>query len=157
EAGRLLLEAREVVPHGGWLPWVRALGMTVRTAQRYMQLARLPADKSDTVAHLVIKAALAEIAQRATPLELLRDVDELVDQAVELRSWTVTATGLERGKLLAQSILHMEKVIDAMILHKKAELAQFRATHPAARGERLMRGEATDRDLAACARLIEQG
>ena len=156
EAGRLLIEARAAIPHGGWLAWVRDLGMTVRTAQRYMQLARLPADKSDTVAHLGIRAALAEIAQRATPLEILREVDELLDQAVELHA-RLPATELERGALLGQSIRLSEQIIDALTLHKKTELAWFREQLPTALAGHLINGTPTERDLARLQRMLEQG
>jgi len=53
------------VPHGGWLPWLAEVGLSPRTAQRYMRLATLPADKYDTVTHLGIAAALDAIATHA--------------------------------------------------------------------------------------------
>jgi hypothetical protein len=157
EAGRLLIEARATIPHGGWLAWIRDLGMTARTVQRYMQLARLPADKSDTVAHLGIKAALAEIAQRATPLEISREVDELLDQEDELRTRLAPATGLERGALLGQSIRVWGSIIDALTLHKKAELACFRDQFPASLAGRLLTGKTTERDLDRLQCMIERG
>jgi hypothetical protein len=41
EAGRLLLEAKSAVGHGGWLPWLKEnCGLSERTAQVYMRLAR---------------------------------------------------------------------------------------------------------------------
>ena len=41
DAGRLLLAAKAALPHGGWLPWLRAeLECSERTAQLYMRLAR---------------------------------------------------------------------------------------------------------------------
>src|SRR5262249_45125060 len=60
EAGTLLLEARATVPHGAWQSWVRELGISARTAQGYMQLARVPESKTATVAHLGLRAALRE-------------------------------------------------------------------------------------------------
>lgn len=38
--GGWLIEAKAMVPHGRWLPWVRRLGLTPRTAQNYMAVAR---------------------------------------------------------------------------------------------------------------------
>src|SRR5262245_48735233 len=38
EIGELLVEAKEHVGHGEWLPWLRKeLSMSTRTAQRYMK------------------------------------------------------------------------------------------------------------------------
>lgn len=45
--GRLLLEAKEQVSHGGWEAWVEARGIKMRSAQRYITLA-----KSDNLTHL---------------------------------------------------------------------------------------------------------
>ena len=40
-AGRLLLRAKAALPHGAWLPWLRAhVACAERTAQLYMRLAR---------------------------------------------------------------------------------------------------------------------
>jgi|HubBroStandDraft_6_1064221.scaffolds.fasta_scaffold03971_13 hypothetical protein len=63
EAGKLLIEAKAALPHGQWLPWLRDIGLSPRTAQRYMQLALVPADKYVTVADLGIKRALEAIAE----------------------------------------------------------------------------------------------
>jgi hypothetical protein len=157
EAGQLLLEARESVPHGGWLPWVRGLGITVRTAQRYMQLARLPDAKSATVAHLGIKAALAEIAHHATPLALLHDVDELVDRATELqdRIDAVDPHSMERVVLLADAIRLSERIIDGMVVQKRAALHWFRELFGDT-GRRLICNRPNDRDIAILKRLIAE-
>jgi hypothetical protein len=40
EAGRLLAEAKEAVPHGGWADYVSGCGMPTRTASLYMRLHR---------------------------------------------------------------------------------------------------------------------
>ena len=40
EAGRLLAEAREAVPHGGWGDYVASCGIADRTASSYMRLYR---------------------------------------------------------------------------------------------------------------------
>jgi hypothetical protein len=70
EAGTLLLEAKESVPHGGWLAWLHEVGISARTAQGYMQLARVPESECATVAHLGLRAALSEISTpRVHPLD----------------------------------------------------------------------------------------
>src|SRR5262249_55622398 len=56
-AGKLLLEAKIAVPHGGWSEWVAAnLRVSERTAQVYMQLAReYPQGLADTSMTAAIK------------------------------------------------------------------------------------------------------
>jgi hypothetical protein len=56
-AGHKLIEARALVEHGAWLPWLREhCALADRTAQLYMQLARRGV-KSATVAVLGLKGA----------------------------------------------------------------------------------------------------
>jgi hypothetical protein len=59
ECGRLLKEAKALVPHGEWLPWLSEhTEVSERSSQRYMQIAdnwsaiQLEIGKSDTVADL---------------------------------------------------------------------------------------------------------
>jgi hypothetical protein len=63
EAGRKLIEARIMIPHGQWEPWLAANvpTMSARTARRYMTLARSGLEIGH-VADLGINAALREIA-----------------------------------------------------------------------------------------------
>jgi hypothetical protein len=69
EAGLLLLEARELVAHGDWLPWLRANCPYIgpRQAQTYMRLARyrhrLEALKNESAAYLTIAAAEALVGR----------------------------------------------------------------------------------------------
>jgi hypothetical protein len=56
-AGELLLEAKALIPHGQWLPWLREHAyIPERTAQRYMKIAPWAADKSDKMADLTADA-----------------------------------------------------------------------------------------------------
>jgi len=67
DAGTRLIEAKSLLnSHGLWLPWLKETGVSPRTAQDYMRLARLTEDKYATVAHLGIRKALAEIANSRT-------------------------------------------------------------------------------------------
>lgn len=67
KAGHLLIEAKATLGHGEWLPWLRAnLGMSERTAQGYMRLARSGL-KSATVADLGLRATLARVGRRKAP------------------------------------------------------------------------------------------
>jgi hypothetical protein len=73
-AGDILIEAKAQLKHGQWLPWLKTSGVSERTAQRYIRLARCRADieaKSDTVSDLGVTGALAMLAVR-------RDVDDPV-------------------------------------------------------------------------------
>jgi hypothetical protein len=62
-AGKLLLEAKELVAHGEWLPWLQANQIGARQAQTYMRLARnrhrFDAIKNESAAYLTIAAAEA--------------------------------------------------------------------------------------------------
>jgi hypothetical protein len=81
ECGRLLLEAKTAVAHGDWLAWLAEhTTVTSRQSQRYMRLGReLAADpvKYDTVSHLTLSGALAQLASPRTrippPLDLAGD------------------------------------------------------------------------------------
>jgi hypothetical protein len=57
EAGHALIEAKELVDHGGWLPWLREnCALADRTARLYMQVARSGVN-SATLANLGLQAA----------------------------------------------------------------------------------------------------
>ena len=60
-AGELLLRAKIRVGHGGWLRWMREnISFSARTAQLYMQLARLVPD-AQRVAHLPLRRTVLEL------------------------------------------------------------------------------------------------
>ena len=59
EAGLMLIEAKALLPHGAWLPWLSTrFEMKGRTAQAYMQLARDP--NPQRVADLPLRVALKQ-------------------------------------------------------------------------------------------------
>lgn len=62
-AGKLLIEARQKVGHGKWYKWLRANDIGIRTAQVYMQVAKIITElgeaKSAESADLTIQSALA--------------------------------------------------------------------------------------------------
>jgi hypothetical protein len=68
QAGDMLLEAKEQVGHGEWLPWLKAnFPFSDRTARLYMQLARKRVNveaKMATVADLSLREAVDEITER---------------------------------------------------------------------------------------------
>ena len=69
--GRVLLEAREIADHGGWIPFLGDAGIPARTAQDYMQVARYAGDCP------VKYAAAAYLGIRHT-LEFLRARDRAI-------------------------------------------------------------------------------
>lgn len=74
EAGAMLIEAKGIAGHGNWLPWLAEnCGMSERTAQGYMKLARLDEVKAQRVAYLPLRAALREIA-KPDALELFKKI-----------------------------------------------------------------------------------
>lgn len=86
-AGELLLEAKEQVPHGEWLPWLEEhCGVTPRSAQGYMRLARHRAElegKYEThVSHLTVREALNALAAPTIAISSL-ETEEARSAAVE--------------------------------------------------------------------------
>ena len=74
EAGERLIEAKALVAHGQWLPWLKELcDLSERSAQAYMRLARhkdVVNTKSAAVADLTMRAAVAEITEPKWPDKL---------------------------------------------------------------------------------------
>jgi hypothetical protein len=68
-AGDLLTEAKAIIRHGDWLPWLKAnCEVSERTARLYMRLARNRSEieaKTATVADLNLRGALALISPPA--------------------------------------------------------------------------------------------
>jgi hypothetical protein len=76
-AGELLLEAKDQIPHGQWLPWLEQhCGVTPRAAQMYMRVATYRAAielKYEDISHLTIAGALAALAKPRLPKPRKRD------------------------------------------------------------------------------------
>jgi hypothetical protein len=80
-AGDFLIEAKEQLQHGQWLPWLKDhCAISERTAQLYMRLARdrekIEAAKSATVADLSLREAAAVLAP--DPIEQMRAEGEAI-------------------------------------------------------------------------------
>ncbi|MCZ8108674.1 MAG: DUF3102 domain-containing protein [Burkholderiales bacterium] len=77
--GNDLLKAKKKLGHGAFLPWVKAnVGMSERTAERYMALSQRLGSKFDTVSDLPL-AMLHRLAAPSMP-------DEMIDVAIALRN-----------------------------------------------------------------------
>jgi Protein of unknown function (DUF3102) len=93
EAGHRLIEARALVKHGEWLPWLRThCALAERTAQLYMLIARKGVD-SATVADLGLNAAAKAIVLTYDFYQPLVDGDE-----GERREWSLYALFLRTEK-----------------------------------------------------------
>jgi hypothetical protein len=72
EAGNKLIEAKELIPHGGWAQWLadNVPAMSERTARRYMQTARSSLQIGH-VAEMGIRAAAESLARQRnlSPME----------------------------------------------------------------------------------------
>jgi Protein of unknown function (DUF3102) len=75
EIGFRLTEAKALVGHGGWLPWLeRSFGWTERTAQRYMSVYELMT-KYDIMSDLDLPmTTLVQLAAPSTPPEAIETV-----------------------------------------------------------------------------------
>ena len=87
ECGRLLIEAKEVVGHGGWLAWVEAnTEVGARQCQTYMQLAKgWPEIESNTSpdSHLTIRDALKLLAPPKPKPKPKTTVEYIIDEDAE--------------------------------------------------------------------------
>lgn len=81
EAGRALVEAKSLVRHGGWLPFLAEAGIHERTAQRLMTLAESDL-KSDTVSDLGgVTSALRFLRRRHEIVALLAEAAKALADA----------------------------------------------------------------------------
>jgi hypothetical protein len=77
--GELLLKAKASIPHGQWLPWLRAnVEFSERSAQGYMRVAQRMPDPQ-RVADMPLRRVLSELR---TPLHA-----HLESMLVELKAW----------------------------------------------------------------------
>lgn len=80
-AGKLLIEAKGLVGHGWWLAWLREhCQVSPRTAQTYMQIARLAPD-AQRVADLPLRRAALQLQR------LDRDARRQAQQDDSRREW----------------------------------------------------------------------
>ena len=115
EAGDCLIEAKGLVPHGQWLPWLREhCGLSVRHAQRLMRLAKhrgMFNPKSDPGSHLSAKAALrfrtppspspapkaSRLAPTPTALQIARAQEKAARAYAAARMFPAPTKGIPEG------------------------------------------------------------
>ena len=77
DIGRDLEASRQHLDHGQFITWVETeVGISRRSAQRYMTVARLADDKGDTVSLLSLRS-IQRLAAKSTPPEI---VDQVLDR-----------------------------------------------------------------------------
>ena len=111
-AGRLLLEAKAIMPHGEWLPWLEAnCTASIRTAQAYMRavngLAKLDEANAQRVAHLSFRDALAALSKgaqavRQMPSPVIETALALAEQDKSPAPLAVTARKVQRQAQLEE-------------------------------------------------------
>jgi hypothetical protein len=102
-AGQLLNEAKALLRHGEWLPWLRdRCAISDRTARLYMSLAKnreLLEGQIGNVADLSVRGAAALIASRKQSSEFLQLAPMVFDGALdELETIDLEVAKLEREK-----------------------------------------------------------
>lgn len=120
ECGAALIEAKATVPHGQWLPWLKANcpAVSERTAQKLMRLSRewptLPESKTNRDSDLSLREAF-RLLDDSDPFEALQSVlDELRPQ-------------VERAEARLDELLAIEPKDDverAELLRALAEVSQ---------------------------------
>ena len=74
EIGRRLLGMKEMLPHGAFADWCKkALNVTPRSAQNYMNAAKWLDDKSETLS-LLPATVIYELSAPSAPTEVVREV-----------------------------------------------------------------------------------
>jgi hypothetical protein len=89
KAGELLLEAKAKVGHGQWAKWQREnLSFSKRTAQVYMQLARLDPQNRNGVADLALRRAVLKIQADERARRILEERPKAIPAArIEPPHW----------------------------------------------------------------------
>jgi hypothetical protein len=101
-----LTAAKELLEHGAFSAWVKAeLGMTLRSAERYMQAAQFVAGKSDTVS-LLPPTLIYALAAPSAPAEAVKQIVGEIEAGA-------TLAPKEIKRKLADAIEAERKVIEA--------------------------------------------
>lgn len=108
--GFALIEAKELVQHGEWLPFLKQAGIPERKAQRCMTLARSNL-KSDTV---------TDLGGITGALEFLRVRQHAVDQMGRAGVAFDAGDNIEGMVSLETSILLMERMVSMFARHNAA-------------------------------------
>lgn len=129
EIGARLLEAKQTLPHGEWLPWLQEkVDFSERTAQRFMKIAE-GYEKSDTVTLLGTRKALALLALEPSERDEFTAEKHMVN-GEEKTVVDMTAAELERAireRDEARRALDEERVAGEGAALRLAEVEQDKA------------------------------
>lgn len=110
DAGIKLIEAKKLIKHGKWLPWLKTIELSPSSAALYMRIARLPPDKFASLAHLSLEAAMEAIAEPRTD----PDEDETDDHPLE---WTDSQLERRAQAEAGESVIaNLHKGVDEALL-----------------------------------------
>jgi cell division protein FtsB len=142
--GQLLIEAKRLHPHGGWLKWVREnCEFSARLAQRYTQIARevpkLDSTNTTRVSHLSFRQALELTGRNSQALSKLEP--DVQGVALEVAETEIKAHGLvARGVCVAKRRALAEALTASEALVISAPFtASWSALHKAALEEQIQR------------------
>jgi hypothetical protein len=153
-AGDILIDAKAQLKHGQWLPWLKSAGITERTAQRYIRLARnrtIIEANTTRMSDLGVSGALAMLAMPRKSGDAHHDdgvqtVDIVADSAFNF--WAdLVAPEAEREaqkRLMAEAVVVVDKIGE---LPRTPELFEFLDQDPEGFARRLM--SACDEHIAA--------
>ena len=107
DIGRDLLIAKQTLPHGCLLPWVKAeCGFTPRTAQNYMRVAEFADGKCETVSLLTPSAIYALSSKKAPPV-VVHQVLQLLESNRVPTEWDVLRMLAEARELKAEGFSNL--------------------------------------------------
>jgi hypothetical protein len=102
DIGRNLLVAKQTLPHGRFLPWVKAeCGCTPRTAQNHMRVAEFADGKSETVS-LLTPSAIYALSSKKVPPVVVHEVIQLLESDRVPTEWDVLRMLAEARELKAE-------------------------------------------------------
>jgi hypothetical protein len=116
--GKLLIEAKDQLEHGMWLPYLKDIGWEARAAQLYMAVASL-ATKYENISHLdaalTALYALTWLEENAVPLaieRLKKSVARKDNASVQRRTVELSALAFENPKLSEIALEGMHEAIN---------------------------------------------
>jgi DUF3102 family protein len=144
-AGDLLIEAKAQLDHGQWLPWLKSCGISERTGQRYIRLARnrdTIEAKYDKLSDLSVSAALGLLAVQRCSNDAARwasFVGNAADSALgfweaeRLDEWDRGAERSKQRALLAEADAAVERVAELVTTSELADIVNAETDDAASR------------------------
>jgi hypothetical protein len=116
--GKLLIEAKDQLKHGDWLPYLKDIGWEARSAQLYMAVASLAA-KYENISHLdaalTALFALTWVEEKALPLaieRLKKSVARKDSASLQRRMVELSSLAFENPKLSEIALEGMHEAIN---------------------------------------------